>query len=62
MMALGELAGLLGGELRNGDAAFDGVTIDSRTIAGGELFVDHRDTIAAAAPADRTCARKSWAS
>lgn len=39
MMALGELAGLLGGELRNGDAAFDGVTIDSRTIAGGELFV-----------------------
>jgi UDP-N-acetylmuramoyl-tripeptide--D-alanyl-D-alanine ligase len=39
MMALDEAAQAIGGEARPADAVFEGVTIDSRAIRGGELFV-----------------------
>lgn len=39
MMALSELCALDGAELRNGDAHFTRVVIDSRAVAPGDLFV-----------------------
>src|SRR5436305_80397 len=39
MMRTGEAAALLGGRLSGGDAYFDGVSTDSRTIGRGALFV-----------------------
>ena len=39
MMTLSELCALDGAELRNGDAHFTRVTIDSRAVAPGDLFV-----------------------
>src|SRR5436305_4365986 len=39
MMRTGEAAALLGGRLSGGDAYFDGVSTDSRSIGRGELFV-----------------------
>src|SRR5436305_3225989 len=42
MMRTGEAAALLGGRLSGGDAYFDGVSTDSRTIGRGALFVAWR--------------------
>jgi UDP-N-acetylmuramoyl-tripeptide--D-alanyl-D-alanine ligase len=39
MMRLSALAQILGGELRNGDAAFERVITDSRAASAGDLFV-----------------------
>ncbi len=39
MMRLSELAQILGGEVRHGDAVFERVVIDSRAVAAGDLFV-----------------------
>jgi UDP-N-acetylmuramoyl-tripeptide--D-alanyl-D-alanine ligase len=39
MMHLSGLAQALGGEIRNGDAAFGRVVIDSRAVTAGDLFV-----------------------
>lgn len=39
MMKLSAVAQVLGGEVRNGDAVFERVSIDSRAIAAGDLFV-----------------------
>ncbi len=39
MMGAAEAAAILGGKLRGGDAAFSGVSTDSRHIQKGELFV-----------------------
>jgi len=37
--ALSEVAGIVGGELIGADAGIDGVSVDSRTLRAGELFV-----------------------
>lgn len=37
--ALSEVAGIVGGELFGADAVIDGVSVDSRTLRAGELFV-----------------------
>jgi UDP-N-acetylmuramoyl-tripeptide--D-alanyl-D-alanine ligase len=39
MISLSALAQTLGGEIRNGDAVFERVVIDSRAVAAGDLFV-----------------------
>ena len=39
MMTVQEAAGILGGECEGADACFTGVSIDSRTLAHGDLFV-----------------------
>ena len=39
MMRLAETARVLGGQLHGGDAAFDAVATDTRTIRRGDLFI-----------------------
>ena len=39
MMALGEAASLMGGTLGGADVRFNGVSTDTRTVRGGELFI-----------------------